>query len=472
MVQPSTIVAVALFPGAGNAINNFNVAFALATPAMAVHVLVADLAQAKRWMASTGQTPNPYVHLRLMANGALSERARSPSPGVLMQLCSGKEYADAIEKSIGELRREYPDAKVTALVANALMTATVQAKEKLRLRMFMLSPTPMYLGRLASGPENIPGADPDTIVRVEGIAGLNGGIDFKLEDCIDICGPMWYNMIKPAFDHFDGFIVSNTNAGLEGKQESAFANKEIVIGPLLPEWFINILDTEYRATMEARADSIIDEDGVLDFLDRQKNKSTVYVALGSHADFSIEQAQWIINALEELKVPYVFLHRENTKGLRNAVGGNTNGIITSWAPQLEVLAHPAINFAISHGGFGTMIEGIIGGGIPFITCPVASDQFMDTKVMGFVGMLLGCIGINKRRGQAERKDAYPFMHGDNGETVRGLLHDLLASPEGSRRIEAARSASLDLRRKILRVKETEVPKALEHLRSVMAQTYS
>lgn len=83
----------------------------------------------------------------------------------------------------------------------------------------------------------------------------------------------------------------------------------------------------------------------LNWLNTQKSDSVVYASYGSAASLSIEQmAQiaearstssrcflWVVKPTEESKLPSNF--REETED---------RGIVVSWCPQFEVLAHPAV----------------------------------------------------------------------------------------------------------------------------------
>ena len=44
-----------------------------------------------------------------------------------------------------------------------------------------------------------------------------------------------------------------------------------------------------------------------------------------------------------------------------------------WAPQLAVLAHPAVHLFVTHGGLTSMHEGLVAGK-PLLVTPFFADQ--------------------------------------------------------------------------------------------------
>ncbi|KAJ0088938.1 hypothetical protein Patl1_31751 [Pistacia atlantica] len=54
-------------------------------------------------------------------------------------------------------------------------------------------------------------------------------------------------------------------------------------------------------------------------------------------------------------------------------GTKERGFIVSWAPQEEVLSHPAIGGFLTRGGWNSTLEGIVDG-VPMICWPKIADQ--------------------------------------------------------------------------------------------------
>lgn len=271
-----------------------------------------------------------------------------------------------------------------------------------------------------------------------------------------------------------GIIYSNTDLGLEGnnfQQEnmppSSWPKKEnYFIGPILPEWYESALDD--MAVKDARLKQGAVEHECLRFMDAQENSSVVYVGTGSHIELEPEQAQAIINELRKHKTPWVLLCRQETEAMRKLLGGDEirDGIVTDWAPQLEMLIHPALKCVISHGGFGTLIEGVYAGQ-PFITTPVASDQFVDSKVMQHLGISLGTIAENRHMPVMQRTKLTPFWPDDGGKHLQELFQHVFGTEQGKKDLVKAREASLALRKRMGEVKMNDGVAQLERLRHDM-----
>ncbi|PVH65990.1 hypothetical protein PAHAL_1G120400 [Panicum hallii] len=72
-------------------------------------------------------------------------------------------------------------------------------------------------------------------------------------------------------------------------------------------------------------------------------------------------------ASEISKVPENFADKSKEKGL-----------IVTWSPQLEVLAHPAVGCFVTHCGWNSTTEGM-GAGVPMVAMPQWSEQTMNAK---------------------------------------------------------------------------------------------
>ncbi|KAG8626136.1 hypothetical protein KVT40_006537 [Elsinoe batatas] len=442
------------------------------TPSLQVHLLVLSIPTYERNFSSSGQSSNPNIQLSEIADGQHRANADEHDPSKLVGFITGTEFSRAVKSEVDRVNARLGDGeKVTSALLNPLMGGVIRDLGEMKVKVFCLFPSPWYMCRVAMHPENILGADLDTEVHLSGVGDVEGKLTVMLGDAVDVATDMYHRFVRPVFDLVEGWVVSNSNLGLEGHGWRGKVGDEsprnFMVGPMIPDWYLGMAEKGYRKTMQERAVEAEDQDGILTFLDNTPEKSAVYVALGSHSDFNKEQALLVIDALRTTKTPFVFLHREDPAGLREAVGPDSGGVITSWAPQLEVLAHPAIKFALSHGGFGTMMQGIFAG-VPFVTCPVGADQFLDTKVMQHLGMLLGTFGVNKRRPRMAVKDGYPVLPDDAGHTVRSILGDLLGSEAGAKRIEVARNMTLEIRKRVLASKKEETPAEFEALRVAMS----
>ncbi|XP_068655346.1 uncharacterized protein [Aristolochia californica] len=122
--------------------------------------------------------------------------------------------------------------------------------------------------------------------------------------------------------------------------------------------------------------------GCLNWLDTQKPDSVLYICFGSLCQFSPPQLRETAMALEssdcsfiwvlknEEKLPEGFEERRKDKGF----------IIRGWAPQIQILNHPAVGGFVTHCGWNSILEGVTAG-LPMITWPVFAEQFFNEKLI-------------------------------------------------------------------------------------------
>ncbi|CAD6218507.1 unnamed protein product [Miscanthus lutarioriparius] len=117
------------------------------------------------------------------------------------------------------------------------------------------------------------------------------------------------------------------------------------------------------------------------WLDERPARSVVYVSFGSlAAPSSAQMAEvaeglcssgkdflWVVRASETPKIPGGFADKARGRGL-----------VVTWCPQLEVLAHPAVGCFVTHCGWNSTMEAL-GIGVPMIAMPQWSDQPTNAK---------------------------------------------------------------------------------------------
>lgn len=323
------------------------------------------------------------------------------------------------------------------------------------------------------GSQHRPGLDIKRRVLLKGIGGSTEDIDAEVGDIMDFAGPMM-QMAGVTLAAAEGIIYSNTNIGLEGEsfQQShllpaPFEDKAIkyMIGPILPPWYEKALDGGARPA--PRPSAMGDE--CIQFMNKQADQSVVYVGMGSHIELTIDQAAFLVETLRRTKTPWVLLFREGTDEMKKRLGESfSDGVVTAWAPQQDVLLHPALKCAISHGGFGTMIEGIYAEQ-PFITSPVASDQYIDSRVMRHLGICVGTISENHYEPIMGRTKLTPFWPDDGGKAIQDLFDHIFGTAEGKAELDKARAASRALRKRMVDAKARDASKALDELRATITK---
>ncbi|XP_062001577.1 anthocyanidin 3-O-glucosyltransferase 5-like [Rosa rugosa] len=132
---------------------------------------------------------------------------------------------------------------------------------------------------------------------------------------------------------------------------------------------------------------------LLDWLDKQPRESVLYISFGSGGVLSADQITemawglelstqrfiWVVqppnkggaqgNDISEY-LPEGFMARTHDKGL----------LVTTWAPQSEILAHASVGGFLSHCGWNSALESILNG-LPMIAWPLYAEQKMVATLL-------------------------------------------------------------------------------------------
>lgn len=151
------------------------------------------------------------------------------------------------------------------------------------------------------------------------------------------------------------------------------------IGPAIPSMYLDKRlegDKHYGLNMFKPM-----TDACMTWLNERSISSVVYVAFGSLATLDAEQMEelagglrtssnyflWVVRESELNKLPKDFVEETSEKGL-----------IVSWCPQLEVLAHKSLGCFITHCGWNSTLEAL-SLGVPMIAMPQWTDQSTNAK---------------------------------------------------------------------------------------------
>ncbi|KAL4620985.1 hypothetical protein ACB092_06G195800 [Castanea dentata] len=117
----------------------------------------------------------------------------------------------------------------------------------------------------------------------------------------------------------------------------------------------------------------------ISWLDKQALKFVIYASFGSLAALSEAQFLEIAWGLANSNQPFLWEWLEPlTSGFLETLNGRAH--IIKWAPQLEVLAHPAVGAFWTHNGWNSTLESICEG-VPMICMPCFSDQKVNAKYL-------------------------------------------------------------------------------------------
>ncbi|OWM66201.1 hypothetical protein CDL15_Pgr013418 [Punica granatum] len=172
-------------------------------------------------------------------------------------------------------------------------------------------------------------------------------------------------------------LIINTFDALEGPilgHIQAHCHNIYTVGPLNAHLRSRLLAT--KAASRYFLNSLLEEDrSCLEWLDKQPPRSVVYVSFGSIAVLKGEELMEY-EIVAELKASTITMDR---------------GCIVDWAPQEEVLAHPAIGGFLTHSGWNSTMESITAG-VPMLCWPYFADQHPNSR---FVSEFLG-VGLDMK----------------------------------------------------------------------------
>nr|BAG14302.1 sinapate glucosyltransferase [Gomphrena globosa] len=158
---------------------------------------------------------------------------------------------------------------------------------------------------------------------------------------------------------------------------------------------------------DVRADPIRPDQDCLSWLDGQPDGSVIYISFGTVVFLPQKQVDEIAAALEAADLSFLWVMKPPLKesgwtphclpdGFLERVG--QNGKVVQFAPQEQVLAHPALACFMTHCGWNSTMESLTSG-VPVIAFPSWGDQVTDAKFLCDVYKT----GIQLTRGEHEKK---------------------------------------------------------------------
>lgn len=187
----------------------------------------------------------------------------------------------------------------------------------------------------------------------------------------------------------------------------------------------------------ASSSSLLEQDeSAISWLDSQATKSVIFVSFGSVAEMNgdalVEVAWGIANSMQ----PFLWVIRPGLvqdslsqaqphlllpNGFLEATNGR--GYIVGWAPQLEVLAHPAVGCFWTHSGWNSTLESL-SQGIPMICSPFFGDQMVNSRYVSDVWRIGVTLEKGLERGEIENSIRKLMVDGKEGEEIRERVTSL------------------------------------------------
>ncbi|KAM5569913.1 mogroside IE synthase-like [Rosa sericea] len=177
-----------------------------------------------------------------------------------------------------------------------------------------------------------------------------------------------------------------------------------MIGPTIPSVFLDKRledDKDYGLSLFKP-----NVETCMKWLDSKKPGSVVYASFGSLADLSIEQTAELAWGLENSSFNFLWVVRETEKDKlpKNFVEEiSGKGLVVSWCPQLQVLAHKAVGCFLTHCGWNSTLEAL-SLGVPMVVLPHWADQPTNAKFVADVWKVGVRVSVNKKSGLATKEE--------------------------------------------------------------------
>lgn len=254
--------------------------------------------------------------------------------------------------------------------------------------------------------------------------------------------------------------IINTCRPIEAKFIDLFAkepnlqNKPLfAIGPLNPvtlEEHDKVEDVNLNLVPRKRHEC-------LRWLDKQPESSVIYISFGTTSTLCCRQINELSAGLDRSQMKFLWVPREADKGdifegecFSSSVSEDeatnkkssavstlaTKGkgiVLRGWAPQLEILGHPAVGCFMTHCGWNSCIESM-SFGVPMAAWPLHSEQ---PRCAVLVTEILR-VGIPVR--DWGRRDEIV-----TAENIESVIKRLMLSPEGNEVRSRAKSLGSSIR---------------------------
>ncbi|KAJ4711921.1 Glycosyltransferase [Melia azedarach] len=185
----------------------------------------------------------------------------------------------------------------------------------------------------------------------------------------------------------------------------------------------------------------------LKWLDDQPSGSVVFVCFGSGGTLSHEQLNELALGLEMSGQRFLWVARSPHEKAANAAYfsvksmkdpfdflpegflDRTKGVglvLTSWAPQIQVLSHSSTGGFLSHCGWNSVLESIVHG-VPIIAWPLYAEQKMNAVLLtdGLKVSLRVKVNENGLVGREDiAKYARELIEGEEGKLLRNKMRVL------------------------------------------------
>ncbi|XP_051127632.1 beta-D-glucosyl crocetin beta-1,6-glucosyltransferase-like [Andrographis paniculata] len=178
----------------------------------------------------------------------------------------------------------------------------------------------------------------------------------------------------------------------------------------------------------------VESSKVLQWLGKKPRDSTLFVSFGSEYFLSEMEVEEIAKGLElcDSTINFIWIIRfpiDTTitldemlpRGFLDRVG-ERGMVITGWAPQAEILAHPNTGGFLSHCGWSSVVESMYFG-VPVVAMPMKVDQPINAKMLVEAGSAVE-VRRNENDGFKGEEIATAVMKVFSGDWMRRRAREL------------------------------------------------
>ncbi|XP_030534611.1 UDP-glycosyltransferase 76F1-like [Rhodamnia argentea] len=340
--------------------------------------------------------PNPSSHphfaFRSIADGLNQPQASAADIPGLMSLLNAR-CASPFEESLREIVMSLQGgeaAPVAGLISDAMFNFTCGVAERLKVRALVLR---------TGGAASLYVYSIYPIFKEKGYVPVYGS---RSQEAVKEFPPLLVGDIpaedpkKPEaiFRILDDMVKTINNSGgvilntfEELDHQNLVSLQEVFAVPFFP------IGPSHKRCGASSSSSLLAEDrSCISWLDEQPPRSVIYVSFGSIAAVSETETLEISLGLACSEQPFLWVVRpgsahdpewleKSPSRFLEALKGR--GKMVKWAPQTEVLAHPAVGAFWTHSGWNSTLESI-SEGVPMLCMPCFADQGVNARYVSDV----------------------------------------------------------------------------------------
>ncbi|GLJ32480.1 hypothetical protein SUGI_0653410 [Cryptomeria japonica] len=176
---------------------------------------------------------------------------------------------------------------------------------------------------------------------------------------------------------------------------------------------------------------------LIEWLDKQRPSSVLFVAFGSESFLSAEQIRELAVALEDIGLPFLWSLRSSDVTssalslLPEGFEGRTRDrglVVGGWVPQVSIISHPSVGSYVTQGGWSSVMEAWLYSGLPLVLIPLRHDQGLNCRQIA-LELNAGIEVERNEEGCFSREDVCKAVlmvmgKGEKGEQIRSRVREL------------------------------------------------